>query len=119
MKTKKISKICILIAIILISLTYCVNATINPDDFEPGKLTASDYSKPFEIAGTILNTIWVVGVVISVVTVMVLGFKYMIGSVEDRAEYKKTMMPVIIGIVVLFTSTTIVSMIYNLMLNIK
>ena len=119
MKVKKISIICMLIVAILISFTCNVNATINPDNFKPGNLTASDYNKPFQFAGTILNAIWVVGIVIAVVAVIVLGLKYMMGSLEERAEYKKNMLPIIIGIVILVSSTTIVSMIYNFMLNVK
>ena len=44
---------------------------------------------------------------------MILGIKYMIGSVEEKAEYKKTMMPYIIGTTILFAASTIVSIIYN------
>lgn len=117
MKTKKILIIGVLIATIIFSFTYSVSATINPDDYKPGDLTASDYYKPFKFAGTILNAIVIVGVVISVVSVMILGIKYMAGSVEQRAEYKKTMMPMLIGMIMLFTTTTIVGIIYNLVTN--
>ena len=41
----------------------------------------------------------------------------MAGSVEQRAEYKKTMMPMLIGMIMLFTTTTIVGIIYNLVTN--
>ncbi len=37
----------------------------------------------------ILGTITVIGIVISAITLTVLGIKYMIGSVEEKAEYKK------------------------------
>lgn len=114
MKIKKISKILIIVAMILFSIACSVNATINPDDYKPGNLTASDYNKPFQFAGTILNAIWIIGTVISVLAIMILGIKYMVGSVEQRAEYKKTMMPIIIGIIMLFTTTTIVKTIYNI-----
>ena len=55
-----------------------------------------------------------VGIVISITMVSVLGIKYMIGSVEEKAEYKKTMIPMIIGAILLFTTSTIVSIIYQL-----
>lgn len=119
MKIKKISTICILIVIILLNITCSVNATINPDDYKPGDLTASDYYKPFKFAGTILNAIWIVGVVISVLTVIIIGIKYMVGSVEQKAEYKKTMVPVVVGMVMLFATTTIVGVIYNLVFSLN
>ena len=37
----------------------------------------------------------------------------MIGSVEERAEYKKTLIPYVIGCVLVVSITTIVSFIYN------
>ena len=114
MKTKKILIIGVLIAIIIFSFTYSVSATINPDDYKPGDLTASDYYKPFKFAGTILNAIVIVGVVISVVSVMILGIKYMAGSVEQRAEYKKTMKPYLIGAVMVFSITNIIFVIEKL-----
>ena len=41
----------------------------------------------------------------------------MMGSAEERAEYKKTMMPMLIGMIMLFATTTIVGIIYNLVSN--
>lgn len=117
MKTKKILIIGVLIAIILFSFTCSVTATINTDYYKPADLTASDYETPFKFAGTILNAILIVGVAISVVSIIILGIKYMAGSVEERAEYKKTMMPMLIGMIMLFATTTIVGIIYNLVSN--
>jgi len=37
----------------------------------------------------------------------------MMGSVEQKADYKKTMIPMLIGTVLLFTVTTIVGIIGN------
>ncbi len=119
MKIKK-TKIVILICIILLAIFMPkINATINPDDYEPGGLTASDYIKPFKFASTILNAITIVGVVISVIMVMVLGIKYMLGSVEEKAEYKKTMIPMLVGAILLFCSSTLVSIIYGLVTQIR
>lgn len=119
MKTKKIVVIAILVVLTIASFTGIVNATIQPDDYKPGDLTQSDYYKPFKMAGTILNAITITGVVVAVVTVMVLGIKYMIGSVEEKAEYKKTMMPILVGMILLFCTSTIVSIIWNVTENIN
>jgi hypothetical protein len=44
---------------------------------------------------------------------MIIGFKYIIGSVEEKANYKATMLPYIIGCVLAVSGTSIVSFIYN------
>ena len=43
----------------------------------------------------------------------------MVGSVEERAEYKKSMIPYLVGAVLLFAGSVVVSIIANLVINIK
>ncbi len=119
MKIKKIAIIAILVILTIASLTGIVNATIQPDDYKPSDLDQTDYYKPFKMAGVILNAITVTGVVVAVITVMFLGIKYMVGSVEEKAEYKKTMMPILVGMILLFCTSTIVSIIWNVTTSIK
>ena len=38
---------------------------------------------------------------------MILGIKYMTGSAEEKAEYKKTMVPYLVGAVILFGAAAI------------
>ena len=43
----------------------------------------------------------------------VLGIKYMVGSVEEKAEYKKTIIPMIVGMIILVGVGTFVSIIFS------
>lgn len=36
---------------------------------------------------------------------MIIGIKYMTGSLEEKANYKKTMVPYLVGCVILFRSS--------------
>ena len=54
-----------------------------------------------------------VGIVVAVVVLMVLGIKYMMGSAEEKAEYKKTMIPYVVGAILIFGATTIANMVYQ------
>ena len=65
------------------------------------------------IGNTITGILQVVGIVISVIILMVLGIKYMMGSAEEKAEYKKTFIPFIIGAVLLFGASIFAKAIYN------
>lgn len=38
----------------------------------------------------------------------------MVGSAEEKAEYKKTMIPYLVGAILIFASTTIVNVVYNI-----
>ena len=51
---------------------------------------------------------------VAVVILLVLGIKYMMGSAEEKAEYKKSMIPYIVGAVLIFASTTIVGVVYDM-----
>ena len=44
---------------------------------------------------------------------MIIGIKYMLGSVEEKAQYKKSLLPYIIGAVILFASVNLVQILYN------
>ena len=63
---------------------------------------------------TILTTI---GSVLSVVVLICLGIKYMLGSVEEKASYKKSMMPYIIGAGIVFMASTIAGIFYSFISN--
>ena len=66
------------------------------------------------IGSIILSGITGVGIVVSVVMVAILGVKYMMGSAEERAEYKKSMLPYLIGAILLFGASAIANMVVSL-----
>lgn len=65
------------------------------------------------IGSKILTVITTVGMVLSVIIVAVLGIKYMMGSTEEKAEYKKTMIPYLVGAVLVFGASAIGKMVYE------
>ena len=106
-----------LILIIFFIPTYSiatVNPIENPESYEPGGISSTDSDKIVNRVHPILGTITVIGIVISAITLTVLGIKYMIGSVEEKAEYKKSMIPYIIGVVLLLAASTAVGLIAKL-----
>ena len=66
------------------------------------------------IGSYIYSAITSLGIVLSVIILAILGVKYMLGSVDERASYKKSMMPYLIGAVLVFSASTIATVIYNL-----
>ncbi len=84
-------------------------------DLDDYKGTSSTSKTLVSKASNILGIIQVVGIVVSVAMLMVIGIKYMLGSVEEKAEYKSSLKPYIIGAFVLFTGTTIPNIIYKIM----
>ncbi len=113
MKARK--KIMYIILIILVSISSISIATVDPNNYDPRpSLNSQDYEEVLNMVGTIVGAITSVGTVISVMMVIILGIKYMMGSIEEKAEYKKSMIPMFIGAILLFAGSTIVSIIYRL-----
>ena len=113
MSTKTMKILTTLATILLIismgaSVVYADGIT--PDKLKPSYQGTGDIQTVGQKIMGIINT---VGVVIAVVILMILGIKYMMGSAEEKAEYKKTMIPYIIGAVLIFGATTIANAVYN------
>lgn len=85
--------------------------TLNPNAWKPNE---EEESVLFEKAGVILGTINVIGVVCSVIVLIIIGIKYMFGSLEEKAEYKKTIWTYILGMFLLIAATTIPNIMYNI-----
>ena len=86
-------------------------SVIDPDDFEPTNPSRSDVSDIIDMSNVIIGTIQTIGVVVTFISLMILGIKYMTGSVEERADYKKTMIPYLIGALMFFAITQLVALI--------
>lgn len=76
-----------------------------------GNVKTNDLTK---VGNNIVTIIQVVGIVIAVIVLLVIGIKYMMGSASEKAEYKKTMIPYIVGAVLIFAGTSLVRVIYSL-----
>lgn len=113
MKVKLIKILMLMLTIILLLGTSQVLA-INTNDYKPGAIGQGGSSKFIGKAGDLLVVISTVGTVCSVIIIAVIGIKYMLGSVEEKAEYKKTMTTYVAGAVLLFSCTTIPNMIYHI-----
>ena len=66
-----------------------------------------------DLGGKIIGAIQIIGIIIAIVVLLVLGIKYMVGSAEEKAEYKKTMMPYVVGALLIFAASTIVNLLYS------
>ena len=63
---------------------------------------------------TILGIVSTGASILAVIVLIVLGVKFMMGSAEERAEYKKTLLPYFIGALFVFGAATICAVIFNM-----
>ncbi len=95
------------------SSTSSSSSTFNPSDYEPDEVSNTEAKSVFTKTGVILGAVRNISAVTAVIVLMVIGLKYMIGSAEEKANYKQTMVPYIIGCVLAVSGIAIVDFIYN------
>lgn len=100
----------LLVSMILISIIPEVQAISNPEAY----ISKHAGDKGLQgIGNTIVGVVRAVGIAISVLILTIIGIKYIIGSVEEKAQYKQTMWPYIIGAILIFSGAEITNIIYN------
>ena len=117
---KKLSKI--LTVILLVAMILTVFTSVAKAD---GKDYSSQVDGLFEggdvetggittVGANLVSIITTIGIIVAVIVLLIIGIKYMMGSAEEKAEYKKTMIPYVIGALLIFAATTIVSVLYGM-----
>ena len=116
----KISKKKLIVAFIIFMLcilfiSQIVQATtFDPDHYKPSSTNSVSGATQLEkIGNRIIGVVQIIGSVSSVVALIVIGIKYVTGSVEEKAEYKKTLKPYLIGAILLFGITNILAIVQN------
>ena len=122
-KTLRILTVLFIISVMLVAFSTIVRADATGE--QQGKDTKtlltdidtnsknSGTQQSAQIGGLIVGIVQTVGTIVAVVVVVILGIKYMTGSTEEKAEYKKTMLPYFVGAIVLFLGVTIVRVIFS------
>lgn len=106
-KIVKILTIAIIISILLFNVTY--GFTI--DDLKGDTSKMGDVRT---VGASAISIIAIIGSAVAVISLIILGIKYMSGSVEERATYKKTLIPYVIGAILVFGGATLIAqMIYS------
>ena len=102
---------------ILATIVLCISMSTLSFALTPLEITPSENpnggDKIVSAGQNILGIISVVAMVISVIVLMILGIKYMIGSAEQKAEYKKSFIPYIVGAILVFGASGIANIVFN------
>ena len=111
--------------ILTLLIAFCIFSLITPKTYALGDIISSadnfidkgeggvDGGKGLadepikEMSDIIYNILFITGIVIAVIWGMFIAIKFITGSVEEKAEVKKTLIPYVAGCVVLFGAFTI------------
>ena len=118
---KNTYKFIIAIISIMLIITAVIPTFTYAEDIGLGDL--SKYKKEGDMtavkgkAESIIGILSVIGIVVSVVALIAIGIKFMLGSVEEKAEYKRTLIPYLIGAFMVFTVSLLPQIIFVIMEN--
>lgn len=126
-KTMKIMSVMMIAIMVLFTMTTMVSAwggtQQNLDPVNMAKnlhgVATNASNSVTSIGNQIIGIITTVGVVVAVVILLVLGIKYMMGSASEKAEYKKTMIPYLVGAVLIFAASAITKVVVDLTSNLS
>lgn len=105
-KLTKILTVILLVAVMMTMFTTMASAA----EGTVGQLfnkQASNTDGLVNVGGNIVSIITTIGIIVAVIVLLVLGIKYMMGSAAEKAEYKKTMIPYLVGAVLIFGASAI------------
>lgn len=114
-KTAKIVTLILLVISVMLFSSTIVNATgatgavSNAGSTVDGLFNNgnADTGNLETVGANIVSIITTVGIIVAVIVLLILGIKYMMGSAAEKAEYKKTMIPYLIGAVLIFGASAI------------
>ena len=122
--SNKTMKILIFIATLIFVIAMCSSVVLaaNPGEIMKNISNAANNSETntnelTRLGGNILNVLQIVGIIAGAIILVVLGLKYMMGSLEEKAEYKKTMIPFVVGAIVVMAAPTLTNGIFTLIQN--
>ena len=106
----KITVVSLITAIELMLFKARVYA-VSLNDIDPKEPTGNEITG---VGEKVIGIVTMLGSILAVLVLVILGIKYMMGSTDEKAEYKKSMLPYVIGAVLVFAASSIASVIYNL-----
>lgn len=118
---KKTLKVIFIIAVMLFGLlgvsqniSFAEKANVSGTLDNVNSATGGDIGDAATIGGNIVNWIWGISIVVAVVVVMITGLKFIVGSTQEKAEYKKSLIPLVVGVLILVFATTIVKVLFGM-----
>ena len=80
-------------------------------DIELGKSGAEESSK--QMTERLLGWLQVIGSIISVIALLIIGFRYMFSSLEEKAQMKGVLIYYVVGAVLVFATSNLLSIVYK------
>lgn len=109
---KNIKKVGIILVLVLM-FVFCTYKVVNAFDVTDLTGTPINNTEATNMGNKIITAISTIGSIASVIVLVIIGIKYMLGSVEEKAQYKKALMPYFIGCIIVFAASFLAGVLYK------
>ena len=117
MKTKTLKIVTTLLMVMFVVATFSNVALADSAKEIANSITANtssvDAGPLKDMAGKILGLVQIASAVAAVILIAVFGFKFIMGSANEKADYQKSFIPLIVGVVVVFAASSIANLIFS------
>ena len=111
------------LVLIVFVLVFCISVRVQADDhIKPsdykvsmGNKEYNEGSKFFKKVEVILTIIRGISIIVALISITIVGLKYIVGSVEEKAQYKEKLIPIAIGAVLIAGISTFLTAIEDIM----
>ena len=109
-----------LLMLMLVSSFICETQAVDLEAIDPEQViqpSGEDNHSTDElvnIGNIIVNVVRTFGQAISVVILAIVGIRYIMGSIEEKAEYKQTMWVYIVAAILIFGGSTLTQIIFDM-----
>ena len=103
-KSVKIISVILMALVMIVTFSqfvYALEVNVQPDT------TGINQEGMEAMAGKVLGLIQVAAAILAVVLIAVFGFKFILGKKKKKADYQKSFIPLIVGLIVVFAATSI------------
>jgi len=114
---KKILGILIIVMLLCVPITIFATYTGIDTNISIGNTPAVNSS--IKITERMVGMLQVVGTVVSVVALIIIGIRYMLSSIEEKAQIKGVIGYYIVGCILVFATTNILAIVYDVITSLK
>ena len=110
---KKLVKILTTVLLIVMMVSVAANCFAIDHSQITGSTDGTGSTEIANVGKSIVGILQTVGIILSVIVLIILGIKYMMGSAEEKADYKKSMIPYLVGAILIFAASALAQVVYQ------
>ena len=86
---------------------------IDPSSFDPGKHSKLDEDTVKSYSNKFLTVLTTIAIIVTVITVMLVGLKIIMSAPSEKAQYKEHLIPIVVGAILVSSIMSVITILIN------